>query len=421
MNSIGMVHVRQSFPRPTIPDIEAAVKSELLNGPIVIPAGARIALTGGSRGVANIDRIIRAAVEALKEMGARPFVIPAMGSHGGATAEGQREVLASYGVTEKRIGTEILSSMEVVEIPAPCLENRVFMDRHAWESDGVILLNRVKPHTDFRGRWESGLVKMAVIGLGKRHLAEELHSFGVRGLRDMIPPTARVVLETGKIVGAIGVVENAYDDTMKVETFATDQILEGDAKLLEIAKEHSPRLPLSEIDLLIIDVMGKDISGTGVDTNVIGRISIRGEEDPVTPDIRSVLITDLSEASHGNATGVGLADVITKNLYRKIDYDATYMNSITSSFLERCKIPLVAETDAAGVEIALRAANCRRPEEAWVVRIRSTLDLSNLLVSESAWIRLEGREDVERLSDPEPLLGDDGFLRAFPESDDGHR
>ena len=414
MNELRMFLVRQQFADDKIDDIEAAVRSALSNGQIKVPSGARIALTVGSRGIANLERIVRAVVGSLVEMGAKPFIVPAMGSHGGATAEGQLEVLASYGITEDRVGAEICSSMETVELPGPGLANRVFMDRHAYESDGVILLNRSKPHTDFHGRWESGLAKMAVIGLGKQRLADEIHSFGIRGLKDLIAPTAEFVLRSGKILGAIGVAENAFDQTMAIEAVTADRVMETDSRLLELARANMPKLPVSEIDVLVIDVMGKDKSGTGVDTNIIGRISIRGEDEPAFPNISSIVITDLSEVSHGNAIGVGLGDVITRRLHDKIDFQSTYENSITSSFLDRCKIPLVAETDADALAVALRSAGCRTLRDSRIVRIRSTLELSEVLVSEALRSEIEGSDRAVIGSEPLPLLLPDGSLGPFP-------
>jgi len=407
------------FEEDAIEDIESAVFEKIGSAGLQIGKGDRIALTVGSRGIAGLDMIVRGAVRALKDAGARPFIIPAMGSHGGATAEGQEEVLASYGVTESLMGAPVISSMEVVEIPAPDLENRVFMDKHAWESDGVLLLNRVKPHTDFHGKWESGLAKMAVIGLGKHKLANEIHSFGIHGLKDLIVPTARHLIETGKIVGGIGVVENAYEKSVVVEVMPAGKIIDADARLLETARSRMPRLPAADLDLLIVDAMGKDISGTGMDTNIIGRTSIKGEADPETPNIGSIVVTDLTEASHGNALGVGLADVITQRLHDKIDFEATKANIITSSFLERGKIPIIAKTDAEAVEIALRAAGCRDPESARICRIVSTLELSEVLISSS--LKPVIPDCTQLLSGPHPLVDSSGSFPEIEEFDGGGR
>jgi hypothetical protein len=384
MNLPEMYHVRQSFNAESIENVESDVIEKISSAGLEIKKGDSIAITVGSRGVAFLESLVRSTVKALTDLGARPFIVPAMGSHGGATAEGQEEVLAAYGVTRERVGAPVLSSMEVVEIPSPELENRVFMDKYAWESDGVMLLNRIKPHTDFRGRWESGLVKIAVIGLGKHALAEEIHSYGVRGLKELIAPTARRIVDTGKIIGGLGVVENAYE---------------------------KPALPVSDIDLLVIDIMGKDKSGTGIDTNIVGRLAIKGEPDFDVPNIGAIIATDLSDPSHGNGLGVGLTDVITRKLFDKLDLDATRENVVTSTFLDRGRIPVVADTDEEAIGIALRTLGLK--DSARICRIRSTLELSDLLVSSS--LLAEIPESAEVISGPLPLLTDAGIFSSIPE------
>lgn len=379
-----------------------------------IAPGSSVAIATGSRGVAGAAEIVRATVDFLESKGARPFIIPAMGSHGGGTPEGQEEILASYGITAGLMGAEVRSSLEVVEITAPHLENKVFMDKLAWESDGVILVNRIKPHTDFRGRWESGLVKMAVIGLGKHRLAQEVHSYGIHGLRDLIMPTARKIFETGRVLAGIGVVENAHDEPMVIEAIPANDIIDREPALLKVARENMPALPLDTIDVLVVDTMGKDISGVGIDTNIIGRMYIRGEEEPDRPAISSIIVSDLTPASHGNAIGMGLADIITRRMADKIDSAATYANSITSSFLDRAKMPLVAETDLNALSIGLRSAGCRAIDSAKVIRIRSTLALEHLLVSQAVLDEINAADDVELLSGPLPALSNDGNFVEFP-------
>ncbi len=233
--------------------------------------------------------------------------------------------------------------------------NPVFMDKNAYESDGVILINRIKPHTDYHAKYESGLVKMAVIGLGNEKQASAIHSYGVYGLSTLIPLTAKQIFSTGKILGGIALVENAYDDTMLVNVLKTDDFFEQEPVLLDIARKNMPALPVNDIDVLIIDQMGKDISGVGIDTNIIGRTKIVGQEEPENPNIKAIMVLDLTDHSHGNAIGIGLSDVITKKLYDKIDFSATYSNAVTSSFLERAKIPIVADNDKEAFEIALRS------------------------------------------------------------------
>jgi hypothetical protein len=382
--------VRQEFPRPRIASerIEAVTREQLEGCGVRIARGASIAIACGSRGIANVDRIAKSVVDWVRAAGGKPFIIPAMGSHGGATAEGQAAVLETFGINEERMGCPIRSSMEVVEVRADGQGadgaqggEVLFMDRQAWESDGVIVINRIKPHTDFHGEFESGLVKMAVIGLGKEKQARATHAWGIIGLREMVPRMARRLVETGKILLGVGIVENAYDETAVIEAIATRDFFAREPELLAMAKENMPRLPVEEIDVLIIDQLGKNISGSGIDTNIIGRIRIDGEPEPSAPRIKAIVVGDLTAETHGNACGVGLADVVTRRLADKIDFKTTYTNIITSGFLERGKLPVVAETDEQALEIALRAAGCRDPENARVIRIRDTLHLSEILVS----------------------------------------
>jgi hypothetical protein len=405
--------ILQRFDRPRIADIEAFVRGETLKSGVTFSKGASIAITAGSRGVANIDRITKTVVEMVVEAGARPFIVPAMGSHGGATPDGQVEVLASYGITEQAMECPIRSSMEVVEMPSEGLMNEAFMDRHAWDSDGVILINRIKPHTDFHGAYESGLVKMAVIGLGKEAQAFELHRFGVRGLRDFVPETAKRVFATGKILMGVGIVENAYDETAIVEAIRGDLIMKREPDLLARARSNMPRLPVNDLDVLIVDRLGKNISGTGMDTNIIGRIRIPGQPDPETPRIQNIIVRDLTEESHGNATGMGLADVTTRRFHEKIDFAVTNKNILTSGFLERGKMPYVAQTDAEALEVALRASGCVEMGQARVIRIKDTLHLGEMMVSSSVLAELERAGEVEVVGEPVEALQADGELAPF--------
>jgi hypothetical protein len=398
--------VRQTFPRPRIADIEAATRDQLARCAVPIRRGASIGIAVGSRGIANIDRIAKSAVDHLLSLGAKPFIIPAMGSHGGATAEGQTAVLESYGITPESMGCPIRSSMEVVELDRSDLPNPLFMDRYAWESDGVIVINRIKPHTDFHGRFESGLVKMAVIGLGKEKQAYAMHCFGIHGLRDLIPPSAERILATGKILVGLAIVENAYDETAIIEAIAASDIFAREPDLLAVAKQNMPRLPVDDLDVLIVDQLGKNISGAGIDTNIIGRLRINGEPEPAAPRIRSILVSDLTPETHGNACGMGLADVVTRRFAEKIDFKTTNTNIITSGFLERGKLPVVADTDRHGFEIALRAAGCQEAENARVIRIRDTLHLSDLLVSTAVLKEIERRPNIEILAETVDAVSD---------------
>jgi hypothetical protein len=402
--------IRHQFNRQAVADIERTVAQQLNSGKLQIRPGARIAIAAGSRGIANIARIVGAVVAAVKAMGGDPFVFPAMGSHGGATAEGQRGILASYGITEAAMGCPIRSSMEVVELDNGGLELPLFMDKHAFESDGVILVNRIKPHTAFHGDYESGLVKMCVIGMGKKRLALELHSFGIYGLKTLMPLAGRRILETGKVLLGLGIVENAYDETAIIEALTPQEILAREPDLLNSAKRMMPSFPLNEFDVLVVDRLGKDISGSGMDPNIIGRMEIRGEPDPESPKIKSIVVTDLTEASHGNACGIGLADVTTRRLLDKVDWDATYTNGVTSGFYSHFKLPIVAATDALALEWGIRASHDPHKRKK-IVRITDTLHLSEMYVSDA--VLEEIKDKVEILSDPKHMFEEQGSLIAF--------
>jgi len=348
-----------------------------------------VAIAVGSRGIAQLDSMVKATVDFLKANGNSPFIVPAMGSHGGATAEGQAQVLASYGITPETMGCPVISSMDTHRLQEHPGAPAVFIDLAAWKADGIVLINRVKPHTDFHGRWESGLVKMAVIGLGKKNQASEVHRHGVRGLRELIPDAFQQILGTGKLWAGLAVVENAYDETAHVEVLPAGRFSSRESELLELARGNMPRLPFDDLDVLIVDRVGKDISGSGMDTNIIGRIRISGEVEPEAPRIRSIMVSRLTEATHGNATGLGLADVITQGLFDEIDFVTTYANIVTSGFLERGKIPVVAKNDREALEIALRAAVPFSSETATIIRIRDTLHCHEMMVSAAAAQRMQ--------------------------------
>jgi hypothetical protein len=382
---------------------------------VTVRAGTSIAIATGSRGIDNIEKIVRCVATWVKGQGGEPFIVPAMGSHGGATAEGQRRVVEGYGVTEESCGAPIRSSMEVVQLPAEDVEVPVYIDKHASKADGVIVVNRVKPHTSFHGPYESGLLKMISIGLGKHSQALAIHDLGVRGLCEVMPRVAKAVLKTGKILLGVAVVENAYDQTMLVRAVPASRIVQEEPALLDLARKHMPRLPVDDVDILIVDEMGKNISGVGMDTNVIGRLKIAGQPEPESPRVRMIFVADLSLGSHGNALGIGLADVTTRRLFEKIDFAATYQNVVTTTFLERGKIPIPAETDKQGIEIAMRALGSPSAEGARIVRIRNTLCLGEMFVSPAVLKDLEGREGIEVGQAVSAVFDDRGNLRRFEE------
>lgn len=407
--NLKLTRARVTFPRPIVADVEAEVRLQLAGARAAFPpAGGTVAVAVGSRGIANLERMVRTAVAQLRAWQLDPFVVPAMGSHGGATAEGQAELLAGYGVTAERVGCPVRSSMDVVELDRRDLPHGLFMDRFAFASDGVLLVNRIKPHTDFHGRHESGLVKMAVIGLGKEPQASAMHRFGVAGLAEGVPRALEHVLSTGRIVGGLAVVENAYDETMAVEYVPAARLFERESALLELARANMPSLPVDSIDVLLVDRLGKNISGTGLDTNVIGRIRIAGQPEPASPRIGAIAVFDLTAESHGNATGAGLADVITRRFFDKIDVGVTYTNVFTSGFPERGKIPLVAPTDLDAFLCAWRACGPIAADRLRVVRIPDTLHLSNVFVSGALVPELAGRGDVALNAEPVAMFDDAG-------------
>ena len=392
-----LLKIKQHFERDRIADeqIETLVHEQIMQSGVTLNAGATVAIAVGSRGIANLRKVVKATAQTVKEMGGEPFIVPAMGSHGGATAEGQREVLEGYGVTETYTGAPIRSSLEVVELPQDGLENKVYMDAYAYKADATIVINRVKLHTDFHGPVESGLMKLCVIGLGKHKQALEIHRYGVHGLKELMPLTARQILKHGNIVLGIALVENAYDKTAMIRALRPSEIETEEMKLLEWVRGHMPRLPIAQIDVLIVEELGKDISGSGMDTNIIGRIKIRGEQEPDFPNISNIIVLDLTESSHGNASGIGLADFVSRKLYEKIDFDATYENTLTSNFLERGKLPIVMANEQVALQYALRNCSIQDSATAKIIKIKNTLTLDEMWVSPAVIAELEGRQDIE--------------------------
>ncbi len=411
MDFPNMVRLRQSFDRTVVADIPGAVQTELkkLGLEQRIRPGQRIALTGGSRGVANIALILKTAVEYLKSLGAKPFIFPAMGSHGGATAEGQAAMLAHYQVTEAFTGAPVLSSMDTVEISRTRDGVPVYIDKNAFGADGIIVINRIKPHTKFKAPIESGLMKMMVIGMGKQKGAEYYHKAAIQyTFPKIIVDAGREVLKKAPILCGLGLVENGYDQTAAVAAVLPEALEEREKELLVLAKKMMPRLPFNEIDLLIIDEMGKDISGTGIDPNVTGRNRDIIGVFPHPVNVRRLFVRDLTPSSGGNATGLGLADLTTKRLVDKIDRISTYMNCITGISLEKAAIPMHFETDRECIRVALGSVGLTPPERSRIVRIKNTLQLDEVEVSEVYKDEILKRPDLKVLEDSRPMAFDAG-------------
>ena len=382
----NMTRIRQQFEAPVLTDLPAAIHAELdqINAATIVKPGETVAVTAGSRGVANVHVAVKATVDYLKALGAQPFVVPAMGSHGGATPEGQRSVLAHYGITEETVGAPVKATMEVVALGKTADGLPVFLDRYAAEADHVVPLNRIKAHTDFNGSIESGLMKMMVIGLGKQEGANLYHrAFFQYGFEHIITTIGGFILDTGKIAFGLGLIENAHEETAKAVAIPAAQLLQTERELLVEAKSLMGRLPFDELDLLIVDWTGKNISGTGMDTNVIGRMMQNFEPEPAKPAILRIFVRDLTEESDGNATGIGLADFTTTRLVQQIDRHSTYMNGITALGPQKSKIPFYYDTDREAIEVALDTIGLTEPEDARVIRIESTLRLTELDISEA--------------------------------------
>jgi hypothetical protein len=409
MNLPQMVRIRQSFDRTRVKDIAGTVQAELrrLSLDQQVKRGQRIALTGGSRGVANIAVILKAAVEFFKSLGAEPFIFPAMGSHGGAKAEGQVALLAHYNVTEVFTGAPILASMEVVEIARTEDGVPVFIDQYASRADWILVINRIKPHTKFKAPIESGLMKMMAIGMGKQKGAEYYHKAAIHyTFPKIIVDAGRQVLQKAPILGGIGIVENGYDETAKIVAVKPGELEDKERELLTLAKEMMPRLPFKEIDLLIVDEMGKDISGTGIDPNVTGRNRDLLGVFPHPVNIKRLFVRDLTENSNGNATGIGLADLTSKRLVDKIDYQATYMNCITGISLEKAAVPMFLPTDREAIQVALGSIGLVLPDQSKIVRIQNTLHIDEVEVSTAYLEEVSQRSDLKVLQGPNPMAFD---------------
>jgi hypothetical protein len=393
-----MTKVKQRFAATKLDDVATSVRQTLAEAGLqeLIQSGQRIAVSSGSRGITNIPLITRTVIDCVKEAGGKPFLLPAMGSHGGANPAGQKEVLASYGIDEASMGCPVEATMDVVEVGRLADDTPVLLNRLAWEADGVILINRIKPHTSFRGRFESGLMKMMTIGLGSHKGATIAHSQGAEGLARLIPAWGAEILAKAPIRLGLAIVENAYEQTARVEALRPEQFTSREPHLLEEARASMPRIMVQGVDLLIVEELGKNISGTGMDTNIIGRMLLPGVKEPDSPGVARIVALALTDESHGNANGVGLADIITRRFYEQIDFKATYANVFTTTFLNRANIPVIMESDREAIEAALDVQRLEKTEHARVVRIKNTLDVGEIEVSETLWREFADHPDLEQ-------------------------
>jgi hypothetical protein len=404
----SMLRIRQRFPRPVEQDIEGAVRRELEPLLATVQAGQRIAVTGSSRGISNFARVIRECVSALKARGAEPFVFPGMGSHGGATAEGQIRVLEeTHGITEQSVGCPIRSSMDVVQVGTTATGFPVYQDRICHEADGVLVVNRVKPHTGFTERVESGLCKMLVIGMGKQAGASKIHQQSLREpMGRMVLDAARIIVDSDRprLLGGLALVENAFKETALVKGVAMDSfdaLVEAESALLVQAYELLPRLPFDDLDALIVDEMGKNISGSGMDSNIIGK-----KPGLERPRIGAIFVRGLTEQTHGNATGIGYADLIPRKVFDQVDLNSTYMNAFTAKRPLVGKIPMLMESDLQAMQVLLNFRQGEDPQSLRLAWIRNTSRLDELWVSTALADEVRANARLEIFGEAVPITFD---------------
>lgn len=405
-----MVRVRQQFPRPRVDDVPGAVRTALrgldLRGRMRPPF--RVAITAGSRGIRDIAPILRTVIDEVRRAGGDPLLVAAMGSHGGGTEAGQRRLLAHLGITPEAMGAPVSASMETVELDRTPVGRIAYCDRVAASCDGILVVNRIKPHTGFRHPFGSGLMKMLGVGLGKAPGAAQIHREGAgepmaRAIREI----AEAVISTGRVLGGLAIVENAYDETARIVAVPARDIPEEEVVLFREARALMPQLPVERMDLLIVEEIGKNYSGTGMDVNVIGRWRIAGVKEPDVPHAERIVALRLSEASEGNAQGIGLADFTTRALVDRIDFTATYLNCIVSTYVQRAMLPIVMSVERDAILAALGSLGLRDPLEARIVRIPNTLHLGDVWVSEALAETLRDQPSVAAVGSPELMRFDE--------------
>ena len=406
-----MMKIKQIYDPSRIQDLKGWIEKEMENNLSNKDSykGKRICVTAGSRGIPELDVIVKTIINKLKEWGANPFIVPAMGSHAGGTAEGQKEYLAGYNIKEETMGVPILSSMEVVQIGELPDKTPVYCDKNAYESDGIVVLNKIKPHTDFRGKHESGMAKMMAIGLAKHKGASMFHMKGFPSFPERIPQVCNVFLKNAPVAFGVGIVQNAYDEISNLEVMEKENILDRDAALLLRAKEKIAKFKMSNIDVLIIDEIGKNISGNGHDPNIVGRSNSVGFEDVLK--LQKLFIRGLSKETHHNASGLAMADITTRRCVKDVDFEGTWINIVTCTMLNGGRIPVYANNDKEALLLAIRTCVGIDFDNVKVVRIKNTLSMNEIEVSENYYDELKDRDDVEFLCKPYDIKFDeDGYM-----------
>ena len=399
-----MAKVRQRFDDSKLDDVGQAIGEQMQLSEIRdrVKPGMKIAIGAGSRGIANIAEAVKATVQSLREQGAEPFIFPAMGSHGGANAEGQKALLEGFGICDDYVDAPIRASMDTVQVSELDDGTPLHVDRFASEADGIVLINRIKPHTTFRGKIESGIVKMIVIGMGKIKGATSMHWQGMDCFPKVLPDAATRIMAKVPFLFGISMIENAFDQTAYVEALLPEMLVEREMELLEIAKKRMGRLLFNDIDVLVIDQIGKEISGSGFDPNITGRNN-RGVKGFGDPRVQKIVLLSLSEKTKGNATGLGVSDVITRRLFEAIDYSSTYANIITSCYLDGALVPIPMANDREAIQLAIKTlVRVNRGEER-IVRIKDTLSIETISVSQPMLPEVESHSDLSIIQKPEPF------------------
>lgn len=401
-----MVRIRQHFDATKIDDVAAVLQAELSQPQIdsTLAPGRRICLTAGSRGVDNIALILKTVAGYIKAKGATPFIIPAMGSHGGATAEGQLKVLEDYGITPDACGCEVISCMDTVEIGTTTDGQRVSIDKHAAAADGIIVIGRIKPHTGFRGPYESGIMKMMAIGLGKQRGAEACHRQGFKKMAQMVPMFGKTILENCPVLFGIGLVENAFDQTCLIRALTPAEIIDKEPEILDFARTRMPCIKIPNGDILVVDRIGKNISGDGMDPNISGTWATPYASGGFQSE--HVVVLDLTDETHGNSNGLGMADVTTDRAFNKIIPDITYPNGLTSLILNVLRVPMHVRSDELAIKAAAKACTDGDRDHLRIVRIQDTLHLGEIWISEAMLADARNRDDIDILCDPAPLAFD---------------
>jgi len=397
-----IIRIGQRLDDTEIGDIDLAIKAEMqgIDLPSRIKPGSRVALTAGSRGISDIVPIIRAIATYIREIGAEPFVVPAMGSHGGATAEGQESMIAEFGIIEKDVGAPIVSSMEVDQIGVTPNGIPVMIDHAANNAEHIIVINRVKPHTEFHGEIESGLMKMMVIGLGKLQGAVTAHNYAVKyGYEQTLMEMGQCILANAPVLTGVGIIENGFGKTAQIKACTPERLIDTEKEMLRIARQKCPKLPFDQMDILIVDEFGKEISGTGIDTKVIGRIMNIYESELHHPKITRIIVRDLTGKTHGNALGIGLADFITRRAADKIDYRSTYVNCLTAVTPEKARLPIVCESDKEAIDFAIATAGPVAADNLRLVWIKNTSTLGEMAISQGLQDEARQNEDVKLLGE----------------------